>query len=678
MVVFNDKMWMLGGKGAGNAHLGDILTSTDGANWIPQTTENPFPARYWHQALVFNNKLWIFNGQSVNDRPPKRSRDIYSSVDGINWVLETNSPAYGGIIGHQILPFDGKLWLVSGYTNGYRQDVYSSDDAINWTLENNNAFEKTAYHQVVNFKRQLFMYKGSGNGYEGHLVSKNGRDWKPFNEKLFAKRQMHQVVEFNASLWMIGGRNYENEFTPGVFTSIYGQVWTQVLSGNDAPFSARDQHQLVVFNNALWVIGGRDIDGFKNDVWKSTDGKAWNKVDQVTSFSARGGHQSFVFNNKLWVVGGTSPEGYLNDVWSSGDGANWQQESSNAAFSPRYDHRVTSLNGELYLVAGFGLDDVNPVVFDDVYHSKDGIEWTHITKDADLARYGHELTTYNGQLVVTGGYVEGNASADILTSSDGIDWIKHTDALFHAGVSQHQTVFYRLQLLIIGGETNRLGFDYPDNQTYIASGFLNWYHLKPISFSFANTFEKIKLVTAAIKPQSDLLKTGYEVLLDGSESDATDYQNMAFAWTLVEKPEGSLAAIDDAFRISTHFTPDLDGTYTVELVVTDGGHSDSTRITFNTLTEPTAVITGCDANVYEGDTVTMDGSASFDKYGNPLTYFWTLSAPRGADNSLDDPTASSVTKVLNREGRYNFFLTVDNGGMAHSTSKSCQVDYFPI
>lgn len=40
-------------------------------------------------------------------------------------------------------------------------------------------------------------------------------------------------------------------------------------------FSGRQSHQVVVFNNKMWVIGGIDAGVHQNDVWSSAGGTQW-------------------------------------------------------------------------------------------------------------------------------------------------------------------------------------------------------------------------------------------------------------------------------------------------------------------------------------------------------------------------------------------------------------------
>jgi PKD repeat protein len=82
--------------------------------------------------------------------------------------------------------------------------------------------------------------------------------------------------------------------------------------------------------------------------------------------------------------------------------------------------------------------------------------------------------------------------------------------------------------------------------------------------------------TAAITAPASA-NTGAVVLLDGTGSSDTDNtgctpslgQTLAFAWRFSELPSGSRATLNDAASRKPSFTADVNGTYVVELVVTD-------------------------------------------------------------------------------------------------------------
>jgi len=60
------------------------------------------------------------------------------------------------------------------------------------------------------------------------------------------------------------------------------------------------------------------------------------------------------------------------------------------------------------------------------------------------------------------------------------------------------------------------------------------------------------------------------VTLDGSASADANGDSLTFLWTLVERPAGSMAALDDPTSIRPSFLVDRAGTFRARLVVNDG------------------------------------------------------------------------------------------------------------
>ena len=181
-------------------------------------------------------------------------------------------------------------------------------------------------------------------------------------------------------------------------------------------FPVRDDHQVVTFNNKMYLIGGYD-GSRKNDVWSSTDGIHWIEETANAAFSARYGHQVVVFNNKMFLIGGS----YKNDVWSSTDGIHWTQETANAAFSARYryGHQVVVFNNKMFLIGGSDDSKKN-----DVWSSTDGSNWIEETANAAFsARYAHRVVVFNNKMFLIGGS-DGSYKNDVWSSTDGIHWIE--------------------------------------------------------------------------------------------------------------------------------------------------------------------------------------------------------------------------------------------------------------
>ncbi|MFK5880013.1 MAG: hypothetical protein QM478_11045 [Flavobacteriaceae bacterium] len=266
-VSFNNKLWVIGGADGSNKN--DVWSSSDGISWTEETANAEFSARNLHQSVSFNNKLWVIGGNDDDDR----KNDVWSSSDGISWTEQTANAGFSARAAHQVVSFNNKLWVIGGKVNGvsnnFQKDVWSSSDGINWTQETANAS--------------------------------------------FSARYSHQAVSFNNKLWVIGG--YDGSNKNDVWSSVDGINWTQETT--NAGFSARVVHQAVSFNNQLWVIGGSDgsFGSNKNDVWSSVDGISWTEQTNSAAFSARSFHQVVSFNNQLWVIGGYDGSN-KNDVWS--------------------------------------------------------------------------------------------------------------------------------------------------------------------------------------------------------------------------------------------------------------------------------------------------------------------------------------------------------------------------
>ena len=125
---------------------------------------------------------------------------------------------------------------------------------------------------------------------------------------------------------------------------------------------------------------------------------------------------------------------------------------------------------------------------------------------------------------------------------------------------------------------------------------------------------------------------GIEVHLDGSGSWDPSGRALTYQWTLVEVPAGSLTQLGGADAVAPVLTPDKKGRYRAQLVVNNGvrdSQPDSVIITVRNT--PPVANAGTDQIGAIGQTVHLDGTASSDVDGDPLTYQWNFtSRPRGS------------------------------------------------
>ena len=349
----------------------------------------------------------------------KRLNDVWSAVDGKNWVSIT-AAGWTPRQGHQALSHNGRLYVLGGYgdrenSSFYRNDVWSSADGKNWSQETAHA------------------------------------DW--------ARRYLHQAVSHNGRLYVLGGfgdRENGSSFRNDVWSSADGKNWSQET--DNAGWTRRIIHQALSHNGRLYVLGGSESTSpyYLNDVWSSADGKNWSQETAHADWTLREGHQAVSHNGRLYVLGGRDNNyNYLNDVWSSADGKNWSQETNNAKWTGRQRHQALSLNDRLYVLGGSGGGRQN-----DVWSSADGKNWSRETDDADWTRRSeHQAVVFPPELVLWG-------VGEKLTATTGIG------ANLHSFTAQYGRGDYSYSLIpevngfdlspngVLSAQSNAIGGEY--------------------------------------------------------------------------------------------------------------------------------------------------------------------------------------------------------------------------
>jgi hypothetical protein len=112
-VVFNDRMWVLGGAQSDTwgTLFNDVWYSEDGEQWIQATANAPWCPRAGHAAVVYQDKIWVLGGWAENEL----KNDVWCSEDGVNWTLVEDQAPWPVRWKHSCTVFEGKLWLLGGY-----------------------------------------------------------------------------------------------------------------------------------------------------------------------------------------------------------------------------------------------------------------------------------------------------------------------------------------------------------------------------------------------------------------------------------------------------------------------------------------------------------------------------------------------------------------------------------
>ena len=329
---------------------------TDLYSWEEVTTKgSKWSKRYGHTSVVFNSKIWVMGGGGSG---PERFNDVWSSEDGENWtestppndkdgnpVTKDNTNWWTARQQHTSVVFDpdGKgerIWVLGGASKDYLNDVWSSTDGSRWTESTppSNASKKTA---------------GTGKNWWAER--------KSHTSVVFPRDGAGKKI------WVMGGTSNGIDRFNDVWSSADGETWTQVVAA--AEWKARSYHTSVVFprdgaGKKIWVMGGSDVDfNSLNDVWSSDNGQTWGKGTGLThpvssastveykghlwSLGGAGGStkvflssadpatgwtaentlesairstQAVVFKNRIWLLGGLYGGARTDKVWKMGTG----------------------------------------------------------------------------------------------------------------------------------------------------------------------------------------------------------------------------------------------------------------------------------------------------------------------------------------------------------------------
>jgi hypothetical protein len=147
---------------------------------------------------------------------------------------------------------------------------------------------------------------------------------------------------------------------------------------------------------------------------------------------------------------------------------------------------------------------------------------------------------------------------------------------------------------------------------------------------------------------------GNIVTLDASASSDANGDNLNYQWNLISKPEGSQALLDSDNQVTSKFTLDKPGQYIAQLIVNDGQlNSEPDQVIITTLnTRPVAIIKVVESLI-QGQSITLDGSDSYDKDGDSLTYEWSiLTKPENSQLPLNNTNQDKLTLVPDKVGVY--------------------------
>lgn len=182
----------------------------------------PTPTSY-PNVTSYKNKLYYSGGFSSQFFGMWQSTNqFYASEDGKNW--DSVSPAGGVVLSNvkecAYFVFKGKLWLLGGFTNfisksNIRSLIYSTEDGINWTLETDSpAFGKLSGMKVAATDDVVYLFGGEYFSEDGKRVlsdkiyrSTDAVHWEvvPVISDKYTPRRASRVVVKDGVAYIFGG-----------------------------------------------------------------------------------------------------------------------------------------------------------------------------------------------------------------------------------------------------------------------------------------------------------------------------------------------------------------------------------------------------------------------------------------------------------------------------------------
>lgn len=196
---------------------------------------------------------------------------------------------------------------------------------------------------------------------------------------------------------------------------------------------------------------------------------------------------------------------------------------------------------------------------------------------------------------------------------------------------------------------------------------------------------KIKYLNAytlpiAIAGRDTMVSPGTHLTYSGLNSVNPYEKPLNYLWRIVSKPAESAIVIADPSMAVINITTDIAGQYEIGLIVNDDSLTSSENIVNILVTSLPVAIAGKDTTVSKntGIFVILNGSASYDPEGSPITYQWNMiSKPEGSNGTIfSEKTATPIVR-FDSTGVYLVTLLVHDG-IAVSLPDTLKITITPI
>lgn len=203
-LIYNRKVFWI--PTGGDAKV-EVWSSSNCSTWTRLTTSPGWSADAEQQLLVYDNKMWYLGGFIVGTGA---ENVVYNSTDGTTWTSVQASPAYGsGRRGFFSTVANGKMWVMGGIVSStYKNDVYYSTDGSTWTAAAATApFVARSNANIATLGNTMLVVGGAIDNTTISQISYSSTDGATWTQQ--------QTTTLGTSFWIVGGVPYPNSFMLG-------------------------------------------------------------------------------------------------------------------------------------------------------------------------------------------------------------------------------------------------------------------------------------------------------------------------------------------------------------------------------------------------------------------------------------------------------------------------------
>jgi Kelch motif len=212
------KMWLMGGDDDKGKAFNDVWATakTDGSGWEQVTAAAAWPARSKFGCIVYQGKIFVIGGWNGSNAG---YNDIWSSTNGKDWTQVAATAPWGPRWAFGLGEYKGRLWIFGGQygPNAYDvlNEVWSSVDGATWQKQPNPSWNPRSYANTQTFGEDLYLFGGARNEASAFddlwrmtIVIKDGQEviqWAMSPTPAQGNSAAMGCVKFAGGAWLAGG-----------------------------------------------------------------------------------------------------------------------------------------------------------------------------------------------------------------------------------------------------------------------------------------------------------------------------------------------------------------------------------------------------------------------------------------------------------------------------------------